>query len=119
MNLVIVKGNLGMDPEIKMTKSGRAMARFTVASNEVYTTAYGEQKELTDWIPVVVWGDLATVVGNYLTKGRHVLVTGKYKTRSYEGPNREKRYITELRADTVAIPLNPREAGAGEDGSMQ
>lgn len=69
MNSVQVMGNLARDPVVRATKTGRAMASFTVAVNRSFTTPQGEQREITDWINVVAWGNLAEAVGNQLKKG--------------------------------------------------
>ena len=68
MNSVQLTGNLARDPQLRATKTGRAVAYFTVAVNRSYTTPQGEQKELTDWINVVAWSNLAEAVGSQLKK---------------------------------------------------
>ena len=88
MNSVQVMGNLARDPQIRATKTGRAVASFSIAVNRNYTTPQGEQRELTDWINVVAWGNLAEAVGNQLKKGTRVFVEGRYSTRSYDTPDR-------------------------------
>lgn len=98
-------GNLARDPVIRATKTGRAVASFTVAVNRNYTTPQGEQKELTDWINVVAWGNLAESVGNQLKKGMRVFVEGRLSTRSYDTPEGQRRWVTEVVANFVALPL--------------
>ncbi|EFR42870.1 single-stranded DNA-binding protein [Dialister micraerophilus] len=105
MNSVQVLGNLTRDPQIRATKTGRAVASFSIAVNRSYTTAQGEQRELTDFINVVAWGNLAEAVGNQLRKGTRVFVEGRYSTRSYETPDGQKRYVTEVTANLIALPL--------------
>lgn len=105
MNSVQLIGNLARDPQIRATKTGRTVASFTVAVNRSYTTPQGEQKELTDWINIVAWGNLAEAVGNQLKKGSRVFVEGRYSTRSYDTPDGQKRYVTEVTANMVALPL--------------
>lgn len=68
MNSVQIMGNLGRDPVMRATKTGRAVASFSVAVSRMYTTPQGEQKEITDWINVVAWGNLAEAVGNQLKR---------------------------------------------------
>ena len=105
MNSVQVMGNLARDPVIRATKTGRAVASFTVAVNRNYTTPQGEQKELTDWINVVAWGNLAESVGTQLKKGMRVFVEGRLSTRSYDTPEGQRRWVTEVVANFVALPL--------------
>ena len=93
MNSVQVLGNLTRDPQIRATKTGRAVASFSIAVNRAYTTP---QKEMTGFINVVAWGDLAEAVGNQLKKGTRVFVEGRYSTRSYEAQDGSRRYVTEV-----------------------
>ena len=105
MNSVQVMGNLARDPVVRATKTGRAMASFTVAVNRSFTTPQGEQRELTDWINVVAWGNLAEAVGNQLKKGNRVFVEGRFTTRSYDTPDGQRRWVSEVTANFVALPI--------------
>ena len=115
MNSVQVLGNLTRDPQIRATKTGRAVASFSIAVNRSYTTQQGETRELTDFINVVAWGALAESVGNQLKKGTRVFVEGRYSTRSYEAQDGSRRYITEVVANMIAIPLGTN-AQSGQTG---
>lgn len=106
MNSVQVLGNLTRDPQIRATKTGRAVASFSIAVNRAYTTPHGEKKELTEFINVVAWGDLAEAVANQLHKGTRVFVEGRYSTRSYEAQDGSRRYATEVVANLIARPLD-------------
>ena len=105
MNSVQVMGNLARDPVVRATKTGRAMASFTVAVNRSFTTPQGEQSEITDWINVVAWGNLAEAVGNQLKKGSRVFVEGRFTTRSYDTPDGQRRWVSEVTANFVALPI--------------
>lgn len=106
MNSAQLIGNLARDPEIRFTKTGRAVAMFTVAVSRSYTPAGSQEpRELTDFIPCVAWGNLAETVGNNLAKGNHVFVEGHISVRSYETAEGQKRYVTEVVANFVGIPL--------------
>ncbi len=111
MNSVQVLGNLTRDPQIRVTKTGRAVASFSVAVNRSYTTPQGETRELTDFINVVAWGGLAEAVGNQLKKGTRVFVEGRYSTRNYEAQDGSRRYATEVAANLIAIPLQTKNTG--------
>lgn len=114
MNSVQILGNLGRDPIIRATKTGRSVASFSVAVSRNYTTPQGEQRELTDWINVVAWGPLAEAVGNQLKKGSRVFVEGRISSRSYDAQDGTKRYVTEVVANTIAVPLGtPRSSSYG------
>ena len=114
MNSVQILGNLGRDPVIRATKTGRSVASFSVAVSRTYTTPQGEQRELTDWINVVAWGPLAEAVGNQLKKGTRVFVEGRISSRSYDAQDGTKRYVTEVVANTIAVPIGtPRSSSYG------
>ena len=103
MNSVQLLGNLARDPEIRFTKTGRAVAMFTVACTRSYIPAgSSEPRELTDFIPCVAWGNLAENCGNNLAKGNRVFVQGRISVRSYETQDGQKRYRTEVVCDFVA-----------------
>lgn len=105
MNSVQIMGNLARDPNIRATKTGKAVASFTVAVNRNYTTPQGEQKEITDWVNCIAWGNLAEAVGNQLKKSSRVFVEGRFTTRSYEDQNGQKKWISEVNANFIAVPL--------------
>lgn len=105
MNTVQIVGNLTRDPQLRRTNAGTAVASFSVAVNRTLRGANGEKREMTDFINVVAWGALAEAAGNQLHKGTRVFVEGRYSTRSYETPDGQKRYITEVNANLIALPL--------------
>jgi len=74
---VTLVGNLGRDPELRYTPSGQAVANLSVATNRRFTDSSGEQRDVTVWFRVSVWGKQAETVNQYLRKGRQVLVEGR------------------------------------------
>lgn len=102
VNKVILVGNLGVDPELKHTNGGKAVANLSIATNESFKNAAGERQDRTEWHRVTVWGDQAEVCAKYLEKGRMVYVEGKLQTRSWEQDG-QKRYATEIIADKVTF----------------
>lgn len=122
MNSVQILGNLTREPELKATRTGKAVARITVAVSRNYTTQSGEKKELTDFINVIAWGKLAEAVGSQLHKGTRVFAEGRYSTRSYEAQDGARRYVTEVVANLIALPLGthaqPGSAGTTADWSQ-
>jgi single-strand DNA-binding protein len=108
LNKVLIMGNLTRDPELRYVPSGAAVANFTVAINRVYKDKAGEKKEDTSFIRVVIWGKMAEVCGEYLTKGRPVLVEGRLQSRSWEGQDGQKKSTIEVIADNVQF-LGSRE----------
>jgi single-strand DNA-binding protein len=114
VNKVILIGNLGADPELRYTNSGTAVANFRIATNEVWNDKNGERQERTEWHQIVVWGKQGENCGKYLRKGRPVYVEGRLQTRSWEDQSGNKRYTTEVVAQTIQF-LGGRGGEAGGD----
>jgi single-strand DNA-binding protein len=105
---VEIMGHLGKEPETRFTPSGVSKTSFSVAVSERWKDkTSGEFKEKTEWFNVVAWRK--DWLANQITKGDLVFVAGKIETRSYEGKDGQKRYISELNADSV-LPLHGRKA---------
>src|SRR5215217_850360 len=108
----MIIGNLGRDPELRYTPSGRPVTEFSVAVNQsTKNQQTGEWVEATDWFRVSIWGDRGERVAENLRKGNRVLVDGRFRTREYEAKDGQKRISLEITADTV-LPLDKREGGA-------
>lgn len=101
VNKVMLIGRLGSDPEVRYTTSGGAVANFSVATNESWNDKAGQKQERTEWHKVVVWGKLAEICGQYLTKGRQAFVEGRLQTREWTDKEGGKRYTTEIVAQNV------------------
>jgi single-strand DNA-binding protein len=115
INKVILVGNLGRDVELRHTPGGASVAKFSVATNEVWKDKNGQRQEHTEWHNIVAWGKLAEFCGSYLTKGRQVYVEGTLRTRTYDDEKGNRRYFTEVRAQTIQL-LGPKPSGT-ESGS--
>jgi len=97
MNTVILIGNLGNAPEVKQFENGGKIANASIALNESYTNKQtGERVNKTEWVNLVFQNKQADTAEKYLTKGSKIGVNGKIRTRSYETPQGEKRYLTEV-----------------------
>jgi single-strand DNA-binding protein len=101
VNKVLLIGNLGKDPEVRFTGGGQAVARFPVATSEVWNDREGQRQERTEWHNVVVWAKQAEACGQYLQKGRQVYIEGSIRTRQYDDKDGNKRYMTEVIAQRV------------------
>jgi len=99
MNNVVLIGRLVRDPDMRYTASGTAVTTFTLAVDRPFSNNKGEKE--ADFIPVVVWRQLAEACANNLTKGRMVAVQGRIQTRNYENTEGRKVYVTEVVADVV------------------
>jgi single-strand DNA-binding protein len=84
VNKVILIGNLGKDPEVRFTANGKALARFPIATSEVWIDGDGHRQERTEWHNIIVWGKQGESCGQYLAKGRQVFVEGSIRTRTYD-----------------------------------
>lgn len=103
VNKVILVGNLGKDPEIRHLENGTAVANFTIATSESYKDKAGARVDQTEWHNIVVWRKLAEIAESYLKKGSQVYLEGKLRTRSWEDQQGNKRYTTEVVADTFTM----------------
>lgn len=119
MNTVQILGNLARDPELRFTKTGRAVATFTVAATNTYIdSATNETKEQTAFINCVAWAKLGESVGN-LKKGNRVFVEGRIQTRSYDTQDGQKRYVTEVVAGFIGTSLMNDDAGTSNFDSFE
>ena len=104
VNKVILVGNLGRDPEIKVFPSGDQIANVTVATTDKWKDKQtGEMREATEWHRVVFNGRLAEIVGQYLRKGSQVYVEGSLRTRKWTDQSGVEKYSTEIRADSLQM----------------
>ncbi|MER2057180.1 MAG: single-stranded DNA-binding protein [Niallia sp.] len=105
LNRVVLVGRLTKDPDLRYTPSGVATSSFTLAVNRTFTNQQGERE--ADFINVVVWRKAAENVANYLKKGSLAGVDGRIQTRSYEGQDGKRIYVTEVVAESVQF-LEPK-----------
>ena len=103
LNRVLLLGNLGADPELRMTNSGQAVLKMRLATSESYVDRNRQRQERTEWHNVVVWGKRAEALGKFLTKGTRLFVEGGLRTSSYEDRDGNKRYRTEVVASNVIL----------------
>ncbi len=111
VNKIIIIGNLGGEPEMRFTPSGKPVTSFSVATSRRYTSAEGEPKEETEWFTVVTWGKLAEQCNQFLNKGRLVYVEGRLHSHSWDGQDGQKHFRNEINANSVSF-LDRGPAGA-------
>ena len=102
-NKVQLIGNLGGSPNIKITETGKKMALFNVATNEVYRNSKGEKIKETQWHRVVAWGKVAEIAEKYLEKGREIVIEGRLVNRSYTDKDGIKKYTTEVLVNELLL----------------
>lgn len=115
LNKALIYGNLTRDPELKSLPSGTPVVNFSIATNRVFKDKEGKKQESVDFHNIVVFGKSAELVSQYLRKGSSALIEGRIQTRSWDSPNGEKKYRTEIVADHVQF--GPRGGGVGTSAS--
>lgn len=115
LNRVILIGRLTKDPELRYTPSGIAVASFTLAVERPFKNAQGERE--VDFIPNVVYRQLAELCANYLAKGKLAAVDGRLQIRSFDGQDGQRRWVTEVIAENVRF-LSPKDGGSGESSNL-
>lgn len=103
LNKVMIIGNVGREPEMRYTPSGRPVTSFSVATTRSWTSAEGERREETEWFNVVAWGNLAEICKSHLTKSQQVYIEGRLQTRGWEDDSGKKHFRTELVANEMIM----------------
>lgn len=107
LNKAIIVGRLTQDPETRTLPSGQPVASFSIASNRNWTDQGGNKQEAAEFHNIVVFGKLADICSQYLSKGRLVLIEGRIQTRSWEGKDGNRRYRTEIVAENMQMGPRP------------
>lgn len=110
LNKVMLVGRLTRDPEIRNTPSGQSIATISLATNRFWKDKNGQKQDKTEFHNIVLWGRLAEIAGQYLTKGQEAFIEGRMETRKYTGKDGIERRITEVVAENMQ--LGSRAAGA-------
>jgi single-strand DNA-binding protein len=103
VNKVILVGNVGKDPEVRYLEGGTAVCSFPLATSETYRNRDGDKVTTTEWHNVVLWRGLAEIAEKYVRKGSQLYIEGKIRTRSWDDRDGNKRYTTEVIADTMQM----------------
>ena len=115
-------GNVGRDPEVRYLdgSAGQAkVATFTLATTERYRDRNGETRENTEWHNIVAWRSTADVVERFVKKGTQVYIEGRIRTRSWDDQNGNKKYTTEIIADTLQLLGKKSDNPGGQGGGYQ
>ena len=110
VNKVILIGNVGGDPDVKYFNEGVAVARFSLATTEVYNNKNGERVSQTEWHNIVLWRNLAQIAEKYVKKGMTLYIEGRLRTRSWDDQNGIKRYTTEIYGDSMQMLSRKQES---------
>ena len=111
LNKIFIIGRLTQDPEVRTTPSGQNVTTLNMATNRVWNDKAGQKQEATEFHRIVAWGRLGDIAGQYLKKGGLAMIEGRIQTRSWMDQNNNKRYMTEIIAES--LQLGPRTASTG------
>lgn len=111
LNRATIIGRITRDPEVRSTTSGQSVATIAVATNRSWTDSSGVKQEKSEFHNCVLWGKLAEIAGQYLTKGRRVYIEGRVETRDWTGQDGVKRYRTEIVTENMIMLDGPRGGG--------
>jgi len=103
VNKCILVGNVCRDVEVKMTPTGQKVASFSVATNEKYTDQQGNKQEKVEYHNIVAWRRLAEIIEQYVKKGSSLYIEGKLTTRSWDDPQGQKKYRSEIIANSIQM----------------
>jgi single-strand DNA-binding protein len=117
LNKIMIIGNLGRDPEMRYTPSGKPVTTFSVATSRSWNTSEGEKRMETEWFNVVAWSSLAEICKQYLTKGQQVYIEGRLQTRHWDDQEGNKHTSVEIVANEMIILGERREAGESSSES--
>lgn len=113
VNKVILVGRLTRDPEVRTTASGQSVTSVSIATNRSWTNkATGQKQDQTEYHNIVLWGRLAEIAGQYLTKGQEAFFEGRLQTRAYTGKDGIERKTTEVVAETMQFGSRAQNSSA-------
>jgi single-strand DNA-binding protein len=112
LNHAQIVGNVTRDPELRQTPNGDSVVSFGVATNFSWKDRAGQDQEKTEFHNVVAWGDTAKSIHNIVKKGRKIYISGRLQTRSWEAPDGQKRYATEIITENaLALGVSDEDIG--------
>ena len=114
LNKVMLLGNLGADPELKVTQGGQSVLKLRLATTETYLDRNKTRQERTEWHQITLWGPRGEALSKFLSKGERIFVEGRIQTSSYEKDG-EKRYRTEIVATNIILSGGGKRGGADYD----
>lgn len=117
VNMVILLGNVGADPEVRSTPGGQQVATISLATSRQWKDKSGEKQEKTEWHRLVVWGTLAEIVEKYVKKGTQLHVVGSVEYRQWDDKDGNKRYSTEINVRDLSLLGGGNGGNGGNGGS--
>ena len=111
LNKVQLIGRLTRDPELRTTPSGQSVATVGLATNRTWNDKSGQKQEKTEFHNIVMWGRLAEIAGQYLTKGQEAYFEGRLESRTYTGKDGVEKRTTEIVAENMQMGSRPQGGG--------
>lgn len=118
VNKVILVGRLTRDPETRSTNGGQTVATIGIATNNYWTDKAGQRQERTEFHNIVLWGRLAEIAGQYLTKGQEAYFEGRLQSRTYTGKDGIERRITEIVGENMQLGSRPQGQSGYNPGNV-
>ena len=103
LNKVLIIGQLGRNPEMRYTPSGRPVTTFNVGAHRSWNTSDGERRSEIEWFNVVAWSNLAEICKRYLSNGCVVFIEGRLHTRHWEDQQGNRHCATEIVANEMIM----------------
>lgn len=119
VNKAIIVGRLTRDPDVRTTTSGSQVTTLGMATNHTWTDKSGQRQEKTEFHTVVLWGRLAEIAGQYLSKGQECYIEGRLQTRAYTDKSGIERKMTEIVAENMQLGSRPQGQGGGSYAPRQ
>ena len=119
LNKVMIIGNLGKEPELRYTPSGRPVTTFSVAVSRTWKGTNGEHRSETEWFKIVAWGKLAEICKEYLNKGQQVYIEGRLQTRRWEDKEGQQRTTVEVVANEMTMLGDRRDKGQDDSAPIE
>ncbi|MFZ1735994.1 MAG: single-stranded DNA-binding protein [Candidatus Moraniibacteriota bacterium] len=119
VNKVIIVGRLTRDPEVRNTPTGQTVATLGIATNNYWTDKSGNKQEKTEFHTVVLWGKVAEIAGQYLSKGQEAFIEGRLQTREYTDKQGAQRKVTEIVGETMQLGARSQGGGQGQGSGYQ
>lgn len=116
LNRVVLVGRLTRDPDLRYTASGRAVANFTIAVNRPFTNQQGDRE--ADFINCVIWNKPAENLANYMSKGNLIGIDGNLQSRSYDGQDGKRVFVTEVVAGSVQFLESKNKTASNQNNNQ-
>lgn len=113
VNKVLLVGRVTRDPELRTTPSGQTVTSLGIATNRFWKDKSGQRQEKTEFHNVILWGRMAEIAGQYLTKGQEAFIEGRLESRTYTGKDGIERKVTDVIGENLQLGSKPQGRSTG------